>query len=101
MTKLKCAPRVGDEDFDPEKAASQWPSPPISMTLTEYLGHGDPAFGGQADDRRVLTSGRVAERNDYTGKSAEFTSLFFANEFAKKIPNRRPNSILGVCPRWR
>lgn len=95
-------PKIGEPGFDPLEQETQWATKPISMKLIEYCGDGDPAFGGYADDRVVLDSGRVSEKVPSVGdKSAEFQTVAQAHEFALSIPNRRPGSILGVAPKWR
>lgn len=101
MTQIK-APCIGSQDFDPVACETRWGSLPISMILIEFHGNGDPAFGGQADDRVLLESGqiqgRVCSKGDVT---AVFTTVADAHQAALKIPNRRPGSILGVAPSWR
>jgi hypothetical protein len=93
--------RVGDQNFDPNEFSKQWRSAPVSMKLVEHLGSGDAAFGGTADDRVVMKDGRLKESPTYTDEDeAVFMTLADAHEVAKKIPNRRPGSILGVSPRW-
>lgn len=99
--KADSSARVGDENFNPNEFSKQWCSAPASMKLVEHLGNGDPAFGGTADDRVVMKNGRLKESPTYTDEDeAVFTTLAEAHEVAKKIPNRRPGSILGVSPRW-
>jgi hypothetical protein len=99
--KADTSARVGDENFDPNEYAKQWCSAPIYMKLVEHLGNGDPAFGGTADDRVVMKNGRVKDSHTYNDEDeAVFKTLAEAHEVAKKIPNRRPGSILGVSPRW-
>lgn len=95
-------PQIGDPDFDPTSYERQWPTLPLSMLLIEYRGDGDPAFGGSADDRVVLDDGSVEARPRASGqKCAVYQTVAQAHAAARAIPNRRPNSILGVAPTWR
>lgn len=95
-------PKIGETGFDTLAQEAQWATRPISMKLIEYCGDGDPAFGGSADDRVLLDTGRVSERMPSAGeKAAEFQTVAQAHEFALVIPNRRPGSILGLAPKWR
>lgn len=95
-------PRIGDPDFDPIAQETTWKTLPKSMILIEYLGDGDPAFGGAADDRVVLENGRVADRLCAAGDTrAVFQTVAQAHATAANIPNRRTGSILGVAPVWR
>lgn len=95
-------PRIGDPGFDPEAHEARWGALPASMILVEYWGDGDPAFGGHADDRVVLTSGRIQESTLRKAGEvvAEFPSVASAHEAALKIPNRRAQGLLGVVPTW-
>ena len=99
MNKTAC---LGSPDFDPIACETRWGSLPLSMIVVEFHGNGDPAFGGQADDRVLLESGqisgRVCTKADVT---AVFKTVAEAHQAAMKIPNRRPGSILGVAPTWR
>lgn len=103
--KVTSAPpgaRIGEPGFDPAHQESLWGSLPVSMKLMEYHGDGDPAFGGAADDRVVLTTGKVAERGlSVSDRPAMFSTVAEAHRFAQAIPNRRPGSILGLVPKWR
>lgn len=95
-------PRFGEPGFDPAAHEKKWGCLPISMIIIEYFGDGDPAFGGSADDRPVLTTGQVADRQVQKGAPiANFNTVAEAHEFAMLIPNRRPSAILGVAPTWR
>jgi len=73
---------------------------PTSMTVIEYWGDGDPFFGGQADDRSLGKSGSILPRPTNHADVAVFATIEEAHEAAKKIPNRREGSILGVAPSW-
>lgn len=86
-----------------EKCKSRWKSAmPKSMTVIEYHGHGDQAFGGSADDRPLGESGRIFKRScESTERVAEFFTIEAAHLAAQAIPNRREGSILGVAPVWR
>ena len=99
MNKRAC---LGSPDFDLISCETRWGSLPLSMIVVEFHGNGDPAFGGQADDRVLLESGqisgRVCTKADVT---AAFKTVADAHKAAMQIPNRRPGSILGVVPTWR
>ena len=84
------------------KLKEQWAVPPSSMRVVEYLGTGDPFFGGNAEDLVLTSSGRLAREwvADKEGV-AEFATIEEAHEAARLIGNRRPGSILGVVPAWR
>lgn len=73
---------------------------PLSMMVVEFSGHGDPAFGGSADDRLLGPAGEILPRNSVE-RPAEFLTIGAAHEAAKSIANRRADSLLGVLPRWR
>jgi len=89
-------------EFDRTLALARWRVLPVAFGLIEFHGDGDPAFGGNADDRAILTTGRVAERTRLgQPPAAEFADLESALAAAQAIPNRRPGSILGLVPRWR
>lgn len=95
-------PRFGEPGFDPADHEKRWGCLPISMIIIEYFGDGDPAFGGSADDRPVLTTGKVADRlAQREAPIAQFKTVAEAHDFALLVPNRRPSSILGVAPTWR
>lgn len=79
---------------------AQWRELPKSMIVIEYCGRGDPMFGGSADDRVMLEDGRIREPLADRGKTAEFATIEEAHAAALRVPNRRPNSILGISPRW-
>lgn len=75
---------------------------PKSMIVIEYCGHGDPAFGGSADDRALGPDGRVLERQDrLKSEPLVFLTIDEAHDAAKMIVNRRPDSLLGVACSWR
>lgn len=83
------------------RSLSQWRSLPLSMSVIEYTGSGDPFFGGSADDRALGKNGLILTRPYTQDDIAEFATIEQAHEAAQRIPNRRPDSILGVAPRWR
>lgn len=93
----------GSPDFDPIVCETRWGSLPLSMIVIEFHGNGDPAFGGQADDRVLLESGQIQGRvcSKADAKTAVFKTVADAHQASMKIPNRRPGSILGVAPTWR
>lgn len=75
---------------------------PLAMTVVEYLGHGDPAFGGAADDRALGPDGKILGWPERLNeKPVVFHTIDAAHAAAKLIKNRRDGSILGVCPVWR
>lgn len=76
---------------------------PTSMTVIEYHGDGDPAFGGAADDRPLGPEGLILTRGEQLQgiKPRVFATLEAAHDAAKQVKNRRPNSILGVATSWR
>lgn len=78
-----------------------WNALPKSMIVIEYCGNGDPAFGGQGDDRVLGTNGSILPRQHTDAKVARFDTVEAAHAAARTIPNRRSNSILGVAPSWR
>ncbi|MEW6163616.1 MAG: hypothetical protein AB1642_00995 [Pseudomonadota bacterium] len=82
------------------KTKRQWRSPPLDMIVIEFHGDGDPAFGGNADDRPLGIDGLILERGSNAPR-AEFKTIEEAHEAARAIKNRRPGSILGLLPRWR
>ena len=51
-------PELGDPRYTAQMKHS-WPSPPVSMIVAEYLGSGDPFFGGKADDRVLGPCGSI------------------------------------------
>lgn len=89
-----------DPAYVEEKIAQWGPFLPTSMIVIEFLGRGDPFFGGRADDRALATSGRIKD-HPRDGETARFATIEEAHAAALVIPNRRPHSILGVVPAWR
>lgn len=79
---------------------NDWPILPSSMTVIEYSGTGDAFFGGDADDRPLGLDGCILEPGHELASVACFKTIEDAHQSALKIPNRRPNTILGVGPRW-
>ncbi len=85
-----------------EHIRARWRCDPLHMIVIEYHGHGDVAFGGNADDRALGPDGFIIPRNQRWNTSPEvFHTLEAAHEAAKAIKNRREGSILGVAPSWR
>jgi hypothetical protein len=74
---------------------------PISMSVIEFHGTADPWFGGSADDRPLGKDGTILARPYRKEDVAEFSTIQEAHEAAKKIPNRRGDSTLGVATLWR
>lgn len=75
---------------------------PVSMIVVEYWGDGDRAFGGNADDRALGPDGVILSTSDLlTTKPVVFDSIDMAHEAAKRIVNRRPDSLLGASISWR
>lgn len=88
-----------------EFTRNQWTSrqtpDPKSIVVVEYCGDGDPAFGGNADDRALGPDGLILTKAQWwSSKPVEFASLEDAHEACKFIKNRRPDSLLGISPRW-
>lgn len=83
-----------------DAALKRWQTAPLSMVVFEFCGHGDAFFGGSADDRALGVDGRIKESMSRV-ETAVFDTVQHAHEAATKVPNRRPNSLLGVVPRWR
>lgn len=74
---------------------------PDSMIVIEDHGEGDPCFGGHADDRALGPGGMILDRQQRLNvASMQFTSVEAAHEACKGIKNRRPDSLLGIAPRW-
>ena len=89
-----------------EKKRAEWSArgtpDPISMIVIEYWGHGDAAFGGSGDDRALGPDGLILTTQMRTRSDpVQFVSLEEAHEACKRIKNRRPDSLLGIAPRWR
>jgi len=94
--------RIGHPDFIPGVFARRWgSSQPTEFTVMEYWGDGDRAFGGEADDRPLLVTGRIRESLHQPEPVAVFTTLEDAHQAAAGIPNRRAKSLLGCVPWWR
>lgn len=87
--------------FDPAACMSRWKCMPISMSVIEFKGDGDPFFGGTADDRALGKHGKILTKPHDVRDVAEFSCIEEAYQAALLIPNRREGSILGVCPKWR
>ena len=101
MNLLVNKPQLGESNFDVQEIEKRWGVLPKSMVVIEYCGQGDRAFGGSADDRPLLKSGMIAGGHPRTNKDiAQFDTLSQAHEAAKKISNRRENTLLGVAPSW-
>jgi hypothetical protein len=90
---------------DPEYVArlkETWgKSVPIEMSVVEFAGSGDPFFGGAADDRPLGRNGCILDRRASPFDVAVFKTIDDAHQAATAIKNRRPDSLLGVLPRWR
>jgi len=78
----------------------RWRVPPKYMRVIERWGTGDPFFGGNADDRALGVSGQIIPRGS-AEEPAIFATIEDAHEAAKRITNRRPDSLLGVSAHWR
>lgn len=79
----------------------QWgASCPLDMTIMEFAGNGDPAFGGSADDRALMQDGRIRSRSSSADAPAVFATIEAAHIAARGLGGRRPGSVLGVVPRW-
>lgn len=77
-----------------------WAVKPVSMIVIEFHGTGDAFFGGSADDRILGTDGLIKVRGSAV-ETANFATIEQAHAAALRIPNRRPDSRLGVAPVWR
>lgn len=88
-----------------ERHKAQWAAQgvaPKSMTVVEFFGTGDAAFGGSADDRPLGPDGVILSWSaKLSVKPLVFYNIDDAHEAAKKIVNRRPNSLLGLSNSWR
>ncbi|WP_018079324.1 hypothetical protein [Thiobacillus denitrificans] len=84
-----------------EQYKARWPCLPKEMAVIEFLGTGDPFFGGTADDRPLGKNGRILEPGERRDEVASFTTIEEAHQAALCIKNRRAGSVLGVAPRWR
>lgn len=80
---------------------AEWPCLPKEMAVIEFLGTGDPFYGGTADDRPLGKDGRILEPGERRDEVASFRSIEEAHQAALCIKNRRAGSVLGVAPRWR
>lgn len=79
---------------------ASWPVPPESMSVIEYFGTGDTFFAGDADDRPLGLDGNILSPGYQSSSIAQFKTIEEAHQAALKITNRRPNTVLGVGPRW-
>lgn len=95
---------IDDPEYVQRKKA-QWSAQgiaPISMMVVEYCGTGDPAFGGSADDRALGPDDRILTWKESLSEiPLVFSNIDDAHEAAKRIVNRRPNSLLGLSNCWR
>lgn len=94
-----------DAEF-PAKRTAEWKANgirPLSLMVCEYLGDGDPAFGGHADDRVMGVDGNILPRacGPAQQEPAVFLTVEEAHAAAQFVGNRRPGSKLGIVPRWR
>lgn len=94
--------RLGLEDWDYVVATKRsWRVLPDYMKVMEFHGKGDPFFGGNACDLVLGNCGRILHGPTAgLNEAAVFSTIEEAHEAAKRIPNRRPGSILGVLPVW-
>lgn len=77
-----------------------WRVPPRSMIVMEFLGVGDPFFGGTADDRPLGISGRIVVPNALEDV-AHFATIEEAHAAVQHVPNLRNGGVLGVLPTWK
>ena len=70
-------------------------------SLLSFGETGIPFFGGTADDRPLGINGSILSRPRKRAEVAVFATIEQAHEAAKRIPNRRAGSLLGVVPTWR
>lgn len=96
---MAAADELGHPSYT-DRMKATWRSPPTSMIVAEYHGSGDPFFGGKADDRVLGECGTILPPAS-NKLAAVFATIEAAAEAARKIPNRRPGSRLGVVPNWR
>lgn len=72
--------------------------------IMHFLGTGDPAFGGTADDRALYKVGRrlaymrSCDAQHVGGKLALFETEAAALEAEKTADGRRPGGIVSVAP---
>lgn len=81
-----------------------WRVPPRSMIVMEFLGDGDPFFGGTADDRPLGVSGRIVWPNGPQSEREEiahFSTIEAAHAAVQQVPNLRNGGVLGVLPTWK
>ena len=105
MTVSKTTKLQPGQDGYIEQTRAAWSArqvpDPSSIVVIEYCGTGDPAFGGNADDRALGPQGMILTKSQWwTSKPEEFASLEAAHTACQAIKNRRPNTILGIAPRW-
>lgn len=77
-----------------------WTVKPVAVEVVEFYGQGDPAFGGNSDDRPLGTNGSIVDPRSSVSAVAQFPDIDAAHNAAQTIPNRRPGSILGAIPIW-
>lgn len=83
-----------------EKKLSQWKYYPKSMVVVEYCDNWD--VDSTADDLdRCLGVDGLLQHPGSKIEVARFATIQQAHAAALRIPNRRPDSILGVVCRWK
>lgn len=79
----------------------RWRVLPDHMKVMEFSGKGDPFFGGNACDLVLGKCGQILQGPTADPDTvAVFSTIEEAHKAAKRIPNRRPGSILGILPAW-
>lgn len=61
----------------------------------EFHGRGDPFFGGQADDRILLTDGSFGHSSP-AAKAARFETMVEAAEAGRRASNRRDGALISA-----
>lgn len=102
QTICQAGVETGLEDWNYVVETKQsWRVLPDHMKVMEFSGKGDPFFGGNACDLVLGKCGRILhEPTVDPDEGAVFATIEEAHEAAKRIPNRRVGSILGVLPVW-
>lgn len=83
-----------------EKMLSRWGYFPKSMIVVEYCDTWDPDLAVDELDRVLGVDGLIRQPGPTEG-IARFATIQQAHAAALRIPNRRPDSILGVVCRWK
>ena len=63
----------------------------------EFKGKGDPFFGGNADDRALLTDGFFGH-SDERNPAARYLTARDAIAAGERAPNRRSGAVVGAVP---